>query len=48
MQIRADLADCGVYIISNNCYRLMNYVIQEKDPEWLDISEDLIPFLAKN
>ena len=26
----------------------MNHVIQEKDLEWLEISEDLIPFLPKN
>ena len=48
MQIRSDIADCGLYVISFQGYKLLTHVTNELELEWLDISEDVIPFLAKN
>jgi hypothetical protein len=48
MQIRADLADCGLYVFSHQCYKLMCHMMQEKDYEWCSLADDVIPFLARN
>jgi hypothetical protein len=48
MKIRTDLADCGVYVFSFNLYKLMLFIQQEINYQWLLIGEDFIPFLARN
>lgn len=48
IKIRADLADCGVYVFSQHALKLMSYVDTEKDFMWSKISTDVLPFFAKN
>jgi hypothetical protein len=46
--MRTDLADCGVYIFTHQCYRLLLHLISVKEYNWCSLSEDVIPFLARN
>jgi len=47
VKIRADLAECGLYVFSYQAYKLMLYLEQEKDFRWLYLEDDFIPFIAK-
>ena len=48
VKLRADLADCGLYIFSLAGYKLMCYLDTEKKYMWEGIGQDVLPFLAKN
>ena len=49
VKIRSDLGDCGVYIMSNAFFRLMNHVQDELDDLlWEEMSDHVIPFFARN
>lgn len=48
MQIRSDLADCGIYVFSHSFYRLMLYLQQEIDYQWIEVTADFLPYLVKN
>ena len=47
--IRSDLVDCGLYVITQQCYKMIHHVSEKEEVlEWFDISENLLPFLATN
>mmetsp|Transcript_39530 Transcript_39530/g.60356 ORF Transcript_39530/g.60356 Transcript_39530/m.60356 type:complete len:99 (-) Transcript_39530:553-849(-) len=48
VRIRADLADCGLYIISHSMFKTISHIHEKGEYNWLDFSEDTLPFLARN
>lgn len=50
MQIRTDLADCGVYVFSFPIYKLMLHLVQLEKDFWTEIgiAEDFLPFMIRN
>lgn len=48
VKVRADLADAGIYMFTPLCVKLVGHIIQELKLDWYSISNDLLPFFAKN
>ena len=49
MNVRADLADCGLYVLSHQFFKFLNHIQKEKpDYGWVEMAEDVIPFMARN
>ena len=52
MFVRADLADCGLYVFSHKIYKLILLILQQysDQPEfsWCNIADDVLPFLSRN
>jgi hypothetical protein len=48
MKVRADLGYCGLYVFQYQTYKMIMHLNQEKDYQWNDIAEDVIPYLARN
>lgn len=50
VQVRSDLGDCGVYMMTQQFYRLLNYVQTEHSEmeAWSEMKDHVLPFFARN
>ena len=47
MEIRTDLNDCGLYVLTHSLFRLIAHMLSKKVYAWSDIS-DMLPYFARN